>query len=71
MLIDSTIKKLEQLPDAKIKEVNNFTDLLLSKMDDKIILKNIEELTSISNSFNFLKHEEDLYGESDLKEKYK
>lgn len=70
VLIDSTVNKIRQLPDAKIKEINDFADFLLSKIDDKIIQEGIPKLTSDSKAFEFLKDEDDLYTLNDLKEKY-
>ena len=70
VLIDSTVNKIRQLPDAKIKEINDFADFLLSKIDDKIIQEGIYKLTSDSIAFEFLKDEDDLYTLNDLKEKY-
>lgn len=69
-LIDNIIHKIRQLPDGKIKEINDFADFLLRKIDDKIIQEGIQKLTSDSKSFNFLKDEEDLYSVDDLKERY-
>lgn len=69
-LIDNIIHKIRQLPDRKIKEINDFADFLLRKIDDKIIQEGIQKLTSDSKSFNFLKEEEDLYSVDDLKERY-
>lgn len=70
VLIDSTVNKIRQLPDAKIKEINEFADFLLSKIDDKIIQEGIQKLTSESKAFEFLKDEDDLYTLNDLKERY-
>jgi len=70
VLIDSTVNKIRQLPDAKIKEINDFADFLLSKIDDKIIQEGIQKLTSDSKAFEFLKDEDDLYTLNDLREKY-
>ena len=70
-LIDITINKIRQLPDIKIKEVNDFADFLLSKIDDKITIEGIQKIVSDSKTFDFLKDEEDLYSVNDLKEKYK
>ena len=70
ILIDNTLNKIRQLPDAKIKEINDFADFLLSRIDDKIIQEGIQKLTSESKAFEFLKHEDDLYTLNDLKEKY-
>jgi len=71
VLINNTINKIKQLPDMKIKEVNDFADFLLSKIDDKIIREGIQELTSNSRAFDFLKNEEDLCSINDLKERFK
>ncbi len=70
VLIDTTVNKIRQLPDSKIKEINDFADFLLSKIDDKIILEGIQKLTSDSKAFEFLKDEDDLYTVNDLKERY-
>lgn len=71
VLIDSIINKIRKLPDRKIKELNDFADLLLSKIDDKIIQEGIQKLISDSKSFDYLNAEEDLYTVKDLKERYK
>ncbi len=64
------INKIKLLPDLEIKEVNDFADFLLSKIDDKIILEGIQKLVSDSKSYDFLKNDEDLYSVNDIKEKY-
>ena len=69
VLIDNTFNKIRQLPDARIKEINDFADFLLSKIDDKIIQEGIQKLTSESKAFEFLKDEDDLYTLNELKEK--
>ena len=71
VFIESVIRKIKLLPDVKIREVNDFADFLLSKIDDKITLEGIQRLTSNSKAFDFLKDEENLYSVNDLKEKYK
>jgi hypothetical protein len=71
VLIDIVIRKIKLLPDTKIREVNDFADFLLSRIDDKITLEGIQKLADDSKVFEFLKEEEDLYSVNDLKEKYK
>ena len=71
LLIKDTIEKIEQLPDLKIQEINDFAEFLLGKIEDKILLEGIQELTSDSKAFEYLKNDEDLYSLSDIKEKYK
>jgi hypothetical protein len=70
-LIDSTINKIRQLPELKIKEVNDFADFLLSRIDDKIVQEGIHHMISDSKTFDFLVKEEDLYTVEDLRERYK
>lgn len=70
-LIEKAVLKIKQLPDNKIEEINDFVDFLITKIDDQIIMDNIQQLSSESTSFDFLNEEEDLYNVSDLKEYYK
>ncbi|WP_346859852.1 hypothetical protein [uncultured Draconibacterium sp.] len=69
--IKNTVDKINRLPDAKLSEVEDFVDFLLSKIDDSILTEGIQKLTSDSKTFEYLKDEEDLYSVNDLKEKYK
>ena len=70
-LIDRTIKIISQLPQEKIKEVNDFADFILKKYDEEVLQKGIEKLVSDSKTFDFLIGEEDLYSVEDLKERFK
>lgn len=70
VLIETTVNKISQLPDAKIKEINDFADFLLSRIDDKIIQEGIQKITSESKAFEFLKDEDDLYTLNDFTERY-
>ena len=70
-LIENTLFKIKQLPDVKIKEIHDFAEFLLMKIDDQILRQGIQELASSSNAFNYLNEEEDLYSVNDLKERYK
>ncbi|HBL76849.1 MAG: hypothetical protein A2W90_22935 [Bacteroidetes bacterium GWF2_42_66] len=70
LLIDSIVNKIKQLPEAKIIEVSNFADFLLSKIDDGILQDGIQKITSESKAFEYLLVEEDIYSVNDLKEKY-
>ena len=70
-LIDRAIKIISQLPQEKIKEVNDFADFILKKYDEEVLQKGIEKLVSDSKTFDFLIGEEDLYSVEDLKERFK
>jgi len=70
-LIKITIDKLAKLPDNKLKEVSDFAEFLLNKIENQIMTEGIQKLVTESNSFQFLENEEDLYSSDDLKERFK
>lgn len=70
-LIEETFQKVNKLPDEKIREINHFAEFLLSKIEDAIDLEGIAQITSNSQSFDFLHYDEDLYTVNDVIEKYK
>ena len=69
-LINKTIEALEKLPEDKVNEVATFADFVLKRYEAQTLQRGIETIVSQSDSFAFLHEEEDLYDESDLKEKY-
>lgn len=71
VLIQRTIDNLSKLPYHKLEEVADFAELMVSKLEDKLLTEGIQKLAMNSKSFQFLEDEEDLYTEADLKEKYK
>jgi len=71
ILIKKTITNIQRLPATKVKEVNDFVEFLLNKIDDQILTQGIQGISSSSKSFDFLNHEPDLYSINDLKLKYK
>ncbi len=70
ILINKTISKISLLPDWRLKEISDYIDFLLKSYDDKKITEGIMKLTSKSKSFDFLNDEEEIYGESDIIEKF-
>ena len=70
-LIQKTLQHLAQLPDQKVKEVSDFAEFLLYKIDNQILTEGIQNIVSESRSFDFLEDDEEIYSVEDLKEKYK
>jgi hypothetical protein len=68
-IIEHTIEVINQLPDDKAAEIADFADQLIRQQDELHLNKDIQMLAS-GQSFDFLKDEEDLYSESDLKKVY-
>lgn len=71
ILIKKTLDNLTRLPDQKLREVSDFAEFLINKIEDKLLTEGIQKLPSDSKSFKFLEAEEDLYSKADLKEVYK
>lgn len=69
-IITRTVETLQQLPENKIVEVAEFAEFLLKKQEEQMLQKGIEILVSESETFDFLKEEENLYTLEDLKERY-
>jgi hypothetical protein len=70
-LIKTTVEKIKRLPDQKLKEISDFADFLLRKIDDQILTDGIMQLAAKSKSYDFLNDDDDLYTVEDLKEVYK
>ena len=70
-LIKRTVENLSKLPDQRLKEVSDFAEFLLNRIENRLMTEGIQQLTADSKVFKFLEMEEDLYSVSDLKERYK
>ena len=67
IIIEKTIKVINQLPENKAEETSNFADYLFRKFEDEDLKNGITKIISSNESFSFLKEEEDIYSISDLK----
>ncbi|MEB2775551.1 hypothetical protein SYJ56_09535 [Algoriphagus sp. D3-2-R+10] len=70
-LISKTVNILEQLPEDKIKEITEFADFILKRLDDKMLQDGINQLVEKGKPYDFLEKEEEIYTVEDLKERYK
>ena len=69
-IIAKTLKAINQLPEDKAEEISDFADFVIQRYEEQRLTKGIQQLTSNSEAFDFLNHEEDIYSEADLKEVY-
>jgi len=69
--IERTINAINRLPEKKAEEISDFVDFMIKRYDEQLLSESIQQLTSKSQTFQFLESEEDLYTLSDLKEVYK
>jgi len=70
VLVKKTIGKIKQLPISRIQEVNDYIEFISRKNDDALITEGLQQLSSISNTNDFLYTEPDLYSVNDLKIKF-
>lgn len=70
LIIERTIKAINELPEDKAKEISEFAEFISKRYEEYRLTKVIQELTSNSQTFDFLNDEEELYSEQDLKEVY-
>lgn len=70
-LIKRTLDTLSRLPDQKLREVSDFAEFILNKIEDRLMTEGIQRLAADSKSFEFLETEEELYSKADLKEIFK
>ena len=71
ILIKRTIDNLAKLPDQKLKEVSDFAEFLLNKIENQMMTEEIQQWITASKAFQFLEEEEDIYSIDDLKERYR
>lgn len=69
-LVEKTLQALSQLPPDKVKEISDFAEFLLKQIDDETLQQGLTVLVTNSETFDFLKEEEELYSAKDLKVKY-
>ena len=69
-IIARALKAINQLPEDKAEEISDFADFVIKRYEEDRLTKGTQQLTSNSQTFDFLNHEEELYSEADLKEVY-
>ena len=70
LIIGRTLKATDQLPDNKAEETADFADFISKRCEEQRLAEGIQQLLLNSQTFNFLKDEEDLYSKEDLKKLY-
>ena len=69
-IIDKTVNVIKHLPEDKAVEISDFAEFIMQRYEDNLLVKGFQKIASESESFTFLKDEENLYSISDLKEVY-
>ena len=69
-ILEKTIQNISRLPEWRIREVSDFVEFLIQKVEDGELVNEIQKNTAKSKSFHFLEEEEELYNDEDLTEKF-
>jgi hypothetical protein len=70
LIIERTLRIINQLPVEKAEEISDFADFLFKKYEDQLLAAGIQKMATDGQSFEFLLSEEDIYTTDDLKEIY-
>lgn len=69
-LIEKTLINIQQLPENELKEIHDFAEFLLSKIQQKILSDEVTQVNVSSSAYKFLEEDTDIYTVNDLKVKY-
>ena len=70
ILIDRTIKVINELPQDKAAEISDFAEFVFKRYEENELINGIQNIVSKSEAFEFLNNEEEIYSIADLKEVY-
>ena len=70
LIIERTLKVINQLPDEKAEEISDFADFVFKRYEEHELINGIKKMASKGQAFNFLNNEEETYSVADLKEIY-
>lgn len=70
ILIDRTIKVINELPQDKAAEISDFAEFVFKRYEENELINGIRNIVSKSEAFEFLNNEEETYSMADLKEVY-
>ena len=70
LIIERTLKVINQLPDEKAEEISDFADFVFKRYEEHELTNGIKKMASKGQAFNFLNNEEETYSVADLKEIY-
>ena len=70
ILIDRTIKVINELPQDKAAEISDFAEFVFKRFEENELIIGIQNTVSKSQAFEFLNNEKEIYSIADLKEVY-
>ena len=70
LIIERTLKVINQLPEDKAEEIFDFADFLFKRYEEHQLTNGLQKMAFESQAFDFLNNEEEIYCVADLKEIY-
>ncbi len=70
LVIERTLKVINQLPEDKAEEISDFADFVFKLYEEHELTNGIQKIASESKVFDLLNDEEEIYSVTDLKEVY-
>ena len=70
MLMQKTIRKIEQMPATQVQKVDDFVEYIIRRTNDAMITDGLQQLSSCGNTYDFLYDEPDIYSVDDLKVRF-
>ncbi len=70
LIIERTVKAINQLPEEKAEEISDFADFITKRYEENRLTDGIQSVVSKSETFQFLNEDEELYSVADLKKVY-
>ena len=70
VLMNKTIRKIEQLPTPQVQKVNDFVEFIIRRTNDAMITEGLQRLSYCGQTYDFLYDEPDIYSINDLKVRF-
>jgi len=67
MLMQKTVRKIEQLPTQQVQKVNDFVEFIIRRTNDAMVTEGLKQLSLCGQTYDFLYDEPDIYSVDDLK----
>jgi hypothetical protein len=68
LIIEKTLKAINQLPNDKAVEISDFADFLFKRYEEEELAKGLQSVISESKTFFILREDDEIYSIKDLKD---
>jgi hypothetical protein len=68
LIIEKTLKAINQFPNDKAVEISDFVDFLFNRYEEEELAKGLQSLISESKTFFILREDDEIYSIKDLKD---